>query len=134
MSLKNSAIVMVSLFVAGCSASGPKPPPLVEVPAAGPADLPLSSAAPTGTPTPFKRDMEALCEAPKRAPGLAAAAKADRPRLMAEWISAQLETDRAKELMHSMGTTEPGRRHDIIKKEVDAQGITSCPFLDEVPH
>jgi hypothetical protein len=128
------AIVMVSLFAAACGGSPtPVAPPLVEVPASGPADLPVSSAAPAaGTPTPYKLDLDAWCNASTLAPGAAAAKKEDRPRIVAEWISAQLKTERAKELAHNMGTLDPARRKEVLRKETEAQGITRCQFIDDL--
>jgi len=138
MRLTMPAIVMVSLFAAACGGSTPKPPPLVEVPAAGPADLPVSTAAPTAVaaaaaaPAPYKLDLEDWCNAPTLAPGAAAASKDDRPRLISAWIAAQLRTERAKELAHNMGTLDPAKRKDTLRKETAAQGITKCPFLDDM--
>jgi hypothetical protein len=133
------AIVMVSLLVAACGGSStPKPPPLVEVPASGPADLPVSTAAPTAVaaaaaaPAPYKLDLEDWCNSPSLAPGAATASKEDRPRLISAWVAAQLRTERAKELAHNMGTIEPARRKEVFRKETDAQGITKCPFLDDM--
>ncbi len=132
------AIVMVSLFVAACAASEPKPAPLVEVPASGPADLPVSTTTPTAlaaaaaAPTPYKLDLEDWCNSPKLAPAAATASKEDRPRLISAWIASQLRSERAKELAHNMGTLDPGQRKDTLRKETAAQGITKCPFLDEM--
>ena len=137
------AIVMVSLFVAACSASTPQAPPLVEVaPALSPdAPLPSSSAAApvaaaaaaaAAAPNVYKSDLEAWCKAPS-APGVAKAPKEDRPRIMAEWIATQLKSDRANELAKRMGVTEPASRKAVLRKELDGQNIKACPFLDEMP-
>ncbi|MEP7120189.1 MAG: hypothetical protein ABJE95_04725 [Byssovorax sp.] len=127
------AIAMVSLFAAACGGSPtPVAPPLVEVPAAGPADLPITSAAPAAAPTPYKLDLEDWCNAPKLAPGAATASKEDRPRLISAWIAAQLRTERAKELAHNMGTLEQAKRVEVLRKETAAQGILKCQFLDEL--
>lgn len=127
-------IVIVSLFAAACGGSTPKPPPLVEVPAAGPADLPVSTAvaAAAAAPAPYKLDLEDWCNSPTLAPGAATASKEDRPRLISAWVAAQLRTERAKELAHNMGTLDPAQRKDTLRKETAAQGITKCPFLDDL--
>jgi hypothetical protein len=131
------AIVMVSLFAAACGASTPQAPPLVEVAPALSPDAPVPStaaAAPAAPAEPnvYKLDLEAWCKAPS-APGAAKASKEDRPRLMAEWISAQIKTDRATALAQRMGVSEPASRKAIFRKELDGQGIKTCPFLDEIP-
>jgi hypothetical protein len=126
------AIVMVSLFAAACSGN-PKPPPLVEVsPALSPdAPPPAVSAAPTAQ-SPYQADLEAWCNAPASAPGAAKASKEDRPKIVAEWLSAHLKSDQAKDLAHNMGAIDPGKRKEAFRKEVEGQGIKSCPFLDEM--
>jgi hypothetical protein len=132
------AIVIVSLFATACGGSTPKPPPLVEVPASGPADLPISTTAPTAVaaaaaaPAPYKLDLEDWCNSPTLAPGAATASKEDRPRLISAWVAAQLRTERAKELAHNMGTLDPAQRKETLRKETAAQGITQCPFLDDL--
>jgi hypothetical protein len=132
-------IVMVSLCAAACGGSStPAAPPLVEVPASGPADLPVSTAAPTAVaaaaaaPAPYKLDLEDWCNSATLAPGAATASKEDRPRLISAWIASQLRTERAKELAHNMGTLDPAKRKDTLRKETAAQGITTCPFLDDL--
>jgi hypothetical protein len=131
------ASVMVSLFAAGCGASTPQAPPLVEVKPALSPDAPLPSAgaaAPVAPAEPnvYKKDLESWCNAPS-APGAAKASKEDRPRIMAVWISSQLHSDRAEELAKRMGTTAPADRKAVFRKEIEGQGIKSCPFLDEMP-
>lgn len=131
------AVVMVSLFAVACGGSTPKPPPLVEVPPALSPDAPAASivaatpAAPA-EPNVYKSDLEAWCNASSRAPGAAKASKEDRPRIVAEWIAAQLKSDRANELAKRMGTLDPGARKDVLRKQTEGQGIKACPFLDEL--
>ena len=128
---------MVSLFAAGCGASTPQAPPLVDVaPALSPdAPLPSAGAAPPAAPVApnvYKTDLESWCNAPS-APGAAKASKEDRPRVMAVWISSQLHSDRAEELSKRLSTTEPAARKALFRKEIEGQGIKSCSFLDEIP-
>ncbi len=132
------AMVMVSLVAVACGASAPTPPPLVNVPPALSPDAPAAStvaeapAAPAA-PNLYKIDLEAWCNASSRAPGAAKASKEDRPRIVAEWLSAQFKSDRANELAKRMGTLDPGSRKEVLRKETEGQGIKSCPFLDELP-
>jgi hypothetical protein len=129
-----ATIAMLGLMTAACSGSKPKPPPLVEVaPALSPdAPTPASSVAVPAAPDLYKQDLDALCNAGTRAPGASAAAKEAKPKIIADWLAAQLKTDKARELMRTMGTIAPPDRPAIIRKELDGQGIKACPFLDDM--
>jgi hypothetical protein len=127
MRLQLLAISFVGLSAASCGSSNP----------------PATSAAPATPPAaggeehveakadPYKADLDAWCNAPSRAPGLESAKPEDRPRVMAEWIAAQLKTKEANDLAHNMGTMEPGKRTAVLRKEAEAHGIATCPFADE---
>lgn len=132
------AISMVGLFATACGGSSPPPEAAVQVnPAeAGETAAPTPSSPAEATPPAeakpsYKADLEAWCNAPSRAPGVATASPDARPRIMAEWISAQLRTDEAKALAKRMGELDPASRPEAFRKEVEGQGIKSCPFADE---
>ena len=134
-----SAALMAGLFATSCGGSSPPSASTVEVPpseagatGAPAASSPAEASAPADAKPSYKSDLEAWCNAPSRAPGAATASAADRPRILAEWISAQLQTDQAKDLAKQMGVLAPGSRPEVFRKEVEAQGIKTCPFADEM--
>jgi hypothetical protein len=132
------AILMVGLFAASCGGSSPTPESAVQVPPAetgAPTDASPAAATPPAEAKPnlYKADLEAWCNAPSRAPGAATAADPSaRARIIAEWISGQLQTDEAKELARRMGTLDVASRPIEFRKEVEGQGIKTCPFADEI--
>ncbi len=127
MRLHLAAFSLLGLFAVACGSSGPAP-------TTPPSAPPAAAAEPTAEakPDPYKTDLENWCNAPSRAPGASTAAPDARPRLIAEWISAQLQTKRAKDLAASLGAMEPGKRGGALRKEAEEQGVMTCPFADEV--
>jgi hypothetical protein len=82
----------------------------------------------------YKADFEAFCNSGTRAPGVSGGSDTDRARKKAEWVSAQLKSDRFKKLFHDIfaGSMSPAERSTKLREETKALGIATCRELDEI--
>lgn len=77
-----------------------------------------------------KAALEVVCQAPVACAECQSADPSMRAVLMAQHIEANLSNGEVKTMFEALANASPEGRAEIMRAELDAEGITECPMLD----
>ena len=77
-----------------------------------------------------KAALEVVCQAPVACTECQSADPSMRAVLMAQHIEANLSNGEVKTMFEALANASAEGRAEILRAELDAEGITECPMLD----
>jgi hypothetical protein len=80
----------------------------------------------------FRKDLESVCHAAERSGVSATDDSFSRAVKIADWLSANVHSEEAKELFSALAAMPPQEKGARLRREAAAHGVSPCPFADEM--